>query len=284
MSVDGTAGADTTGAGTPRAPPRIDQSSMAVPGKTADYTDGRAPYDLKCQFPPNARKHICWEALILAVALVVLVCCTTVALVFSGGSYPVTFQSNGSIVTLTSIYRTNGVVSRGAVNTTTSTKWLIHRGEERKLALWSVGCRRLSSPCLVEAFSVNMLIAPIATRNFWPCWRNLARHCERGLYGVSNWVFFRRCEWTFDEHRQCRVWYDPRKMSEPYFSEANPPATWSESIIARDQFGPKGAGLMVLPRRSRPSVYSSNGEASHRFPRTKSFRCSIQRPTRLYGR
>jgi nucleotide-binding universal stress UspA family protein len=46
---------------------------MAVPGKTTDYTDGRAPYDWQSKFPMEARKRICCEAVILAITLVILI-------------------------------------------------------------------------------------------------------------------------------------------------------------------------------------------------------------------
>src|ERR1017187_2984149 len=37
-------------------------------------------------------------------------------------------------------------------------------------------------------------------------------------------------------------------MTGVYLSEATAPASWAESIGAREAFGPKGAGLMLLPR------------------------------------
>lgn len=37
-------------------------------------------------------------------------------------------------------------------------------------------------------------------------------------------------------------------MSGVYHSEATAPASWSESIDAREAFGPKAAGLMLVPR------------------------------------
>ena len=37
-------------------------------------------------------------------------------------------------------------------------------------------------------------------------------------------------------------------MNEVYHSEAIAPASWSESIEAREAFGPKAAGLMLVPR------------------------------------
>lgn len=57
-------------------------------------------------------------------------------------------------------------------------------------------------------------------------------------------------------------------MTRLYFSESNPPATWSASSIARDEFGPKGAGLMMLPRAwTLPFVLVSASRA-HGFQQT----------------
>jgi predicted house-cleaning noncanonical NTP pyrophosphatase (MazG superfamily) len=52
-----------------------------------------------------------------------------------------------------------------------------------------------------------------------------------------------------------------------YFSEAAAPASWSESIAAREIFGPKAAGLMLLPRAwTLPFVLVSADKAGELLP------------------
>jgi hypothetical protein len=100
---------------------------MAVPGKTTDYTDGRVPYDWQSKFPAEARKHIRCEAIILAITLLVLIVLTTIALVFSGTTYPVALPTLGPNVTANVDPRLIVVFLCGAVGGTTfSIKWLIH--------------------------------------------------------------------------------------------------------------------------------------------------------------
>jgi hypothetical protein len=88
---------------------------MAVPGKTIDYTDGRAPYDWQSKFPAEARKHIYREAVLLAVTLLILICLTGVTLAFSGS---ISANIDPRIIVL---------FFCGAIGGTTfSIKWLIH--------------------------------------------------------------------------------------------------------------------------------------------------------------
>jgi hypothetical protein len=128
VSEDGTAGADKAGAGTPATPPPANsQPSMAVPGKTTDYTDGRLPYEWQSKFPDTARKYICREAIVLGGILIVLVCFTAVALVFSSSTYPIALPRLGANVTATIDPRLIVLFLCGAVGGTTfSIKWLIH--------------------------------------------------------------------------------------------------------------------------------------------------------------
>jgi hypothetical protein len=100
---------------------------MAVPGKAIDYTDGRAPYDWQSKFPAEARQHIYCEARILAITLVVLICFTAIALVFSGVSYPVALPTLGPDTAANVDCRMIVLFLCGAVGGTTfSIKWLIH--------------------------------------------------------------------------------------------------------------------------------------------------------------
>jgi hypothetical protein len=128
VSEDGTEGAEPAGAAVPPAPtPPNGAPPMAVPGKATDYTDGRAPYDWQSKFPAEARKHICCEARILAITLLVLICLTTIALVFSGAIYPVALPTLGPNVTANIDPRMIVLFLCGAVGGTTfSIKWLIH--------------------------------------------------------------------------------------------------------------------------------------------------------------
>jgi hypothetical protein len=100
---------------------------MAIPGKTADYTDGRAPYDWQSKFPAEARKYICREALILAITLVISICATSIALAFSGSSCLMAFPTLGPNVSANIDPRMVVLFFCGAVGGTTfSIKWLIH--------------------------------------------------------------------------------------------------------------------------------------------------------------
>jgi hypothetical protein len=100
---------------------------MAVPGKTIDYTDGRAPYDWQSRFPVEARKHICREAVILATALLISVWLTSMALAFSDSTYNVAFPTLGPNVSANIDPRMIVLFFCGAVGGTTfSIKWLIH--------------------------------------------------------------------------------------------------------------------------------------------------------------
>lgn len=117
MSKDGTTGAEPSDG----APP------MAMPGKTIDYTDGRAPYDWQSKFPPEARKHICYEAVILAIVLLILIFLSSIALVLSGGSYLVAFPALGPNASANVDPRMVVLFFCGGVGGTTfSIKWLIH--------------------------------------------------------------------------------------------------------------------------------------------------------------
>lgn len=125
MSEDGTAQVEPVGAGGRPAP--AGEPPMAIPGKTTDYTDGRAPYDWQSKFPEEARKHICREALILAIALVISICATSVALAFSGSSCLLAFPTLGPNVSASIDVRMIALFCCGAVGGTTfSIKWLIH--------------------------------------------------------------------------------------------------------------------------------------------------------------
>jgi hypothetical protein len=128
LPEDGTAGSQLGGGAVPPAPmPPNGASRMAVPGNAIDYTDGRAPYDWQSKFPAEARKHIWWEGVILAVTLVVLICLTSIALIFSGTTYPVALSTLGQNVTAKVDPRIIVVFLCGAVGGTTfSIKWLIH--------------------------------------------------------------------------------------------------------------------------------------------------------------
>jgi hypothetical protein len=95
VSEDGTTGAEPAGAVVPVPTTPDGEPPMAVPGKTTDYTDGRAPYEWQSKFPVEARKHIYCEAAILALTLLILICLTSIALVFSGSIYPVAFPTLG---------------------------------------------------------------------------------------------------------------------------------------------------------------------------------------------
>jgi hypothetical protein len=104
-----------------------DEPPMAMPGKTTDYTDGRAPYDWQSKFPAEARKHICYEAVILAITLLIFICLTSIALVFSGAPYLVAFPTLGPNVSANIDPRMIVLFFCGAVGGTTfSIKWLIH--------------------------------------------------------------------------------------------------------------------------------------------------------------
>jgi hypothetical protein len=121
---DETAGVEPTGgvAVTPSGEP-----PMAMPGKTIDYTDGRALYDWKSKFPTEARKHICIEAVILAVVLLILICLASTALVFSGSSCQVAFPTLCPNVSANIDPRMIVLFLCGGVGGTTfSIKWLIH--------------------------------------------------------------------------------------------------------------------------------------------------------------
>ncbi len=97
-----------------RSPPN-GEPPMAVPGKTIDYTDGRAPYDWQSRFPVEARKHIYCEAVLLAVTLLILICLTSVTLAFSSS-----ISANIDPRIIVQFFC-------GAVGGTTfSIKWLIH--------------------------------------------------------------------------------------------------------------------------------------------------------------
>lgn len=128
MSEDATAGAEPAGAAVLPAPtPPNGAPPMVVPGKAIDYTDGRAPYDWQSKFPAEAHKHICCEARILAITLLVLICLTAMALVFSGATYPVTLSTLGPNVTANIDPRMIVLFFCGAVGGTTfSIKWLIY--------------------------------------------------------------------------------------------------------------------------------------------------------------
>src|SRR5262245_21275051 len=100
---------------------------MATPGKTTDYTDGRAPYDWQSKFPSAARTCICNEAIILAVALLVSICLASIALVLSGNKYGLPLPVLGPNVSVEIDPRMFVVFFCGAVGGTTfSIKWLIH--------------------------------------------------------------------------------------------------------------------------------------------------------------
>ena len=58
-------------------------------------------------------------------------------------------------------------------------------------------------------------------------------------------------------------------MTGLYFSESNPPASWSAFSIARDEFGPKGAGLMVVPRAWTPPFVLVSAERAQVLLRQK---------------
>jgi hypothetical protein len=93
---------------------------MAVPGKTSDYTDARPPYEWQSKFPAEARKHIRCEAVVLAIALVILVCLTGSVLILSGSPYVVSPTINIDLRMIVLFFC-------GAVGGTTfSIKWLIH--------------------------------------------------------------------------------------------------------------------------------------------------------------
>jgi hypothetical protein len=128
VSEDRSTGAEPNGAVAASAPTTPNGGPpMAVPGKTTDYTDGRAPYDWKSKFPVEARKHICCEAFILAITLVISICLASIALVFSGDPYPVAFPTLGPKVSANIDPRMFVLFLCGTVGGTTfSIKWLIH--------------------------------------------------------------------------------------------------------------------------------------------------------------
>jgi hypothetical protein len=125
VSEDGTAEVDPVNAGA--SPARTGEPPMATPGRTSDYTDGRAPYDWQSKFPAEARKHICREALILAITLVISICVTSIALAFSGSSCLMALPMLGPNVSANIDPRMVVLFFCGAVGGTTfSIKWLIH--------------------------------------------------------------------------------------------------------------------------------------------------------------
>lgn len=128
MLEDGTTEAEPAGAAARPAPTTPnDELPMAIPGKTTDYTDGRAPYDWQSKFPVEARKRICCEAVILAITLLIFICLTSIALVFSGNPYLMVFPTLGPNVSANIDPRMIVLFFCGAVGGTTfSIKWLIH--------------------------------------------------------------------------------------------------------------------------------------------------------------
>jgi hypothetical protein len=121
-------GAEPANATEPPPPTSSNSASpMAVPGKSTDYTDDRAPYDWQSKFPVEARRRICWEAVILAITLLILICLTALALAFSGATYPIALPTLGPNVTANIDPRMIVLFLCGAVGGTTfSIKWLIH--------------------------------------------------------------------------------------------------------------------------------------------------------------
>lgn len=127
MSEDGTAGTNLAGAAAPTPAILNGDPAIAVPGKTIDYTDGRAPYDWKSRFPVEACKHIRCEAIILGAVLVLLICFTSVALVFSSATYTMAFPTLGPNASANVDPRLIVLFFSGGVGGTTfSIKWLIH--------------------------------------------------------------------------------------------------------------------------------------------------------------
>lgn len=97
---------------------------MAVPGKTVDYTDGRALYDWQSRFPEQACKHIRCEAIFLTSILLLLISLCGAALVLSGSTYTLNLAPN---VSANFDPRVIVIFLCGAVGGTTfSIKWLIH--------------------------------------------------------------------------------------------------------------------------------------------------------------
>jgi hypothetical protein len=101
---------------------------MAMPGKTIDYTDGRAPYEWQSKFPAEALKQICVEAALLAAALVTLISLASLALILAGNPNLAAIPAIGSNAPATNIDpRLIVLFFCGAVGGTTfSIKWLIH--------------------------------------------------------------------------------------------------------------------------------------------------------------
>lgn len=128
MSEDGATGIERAGGPAGPAPKASDGSPpMAIPGKTTDYTDGRAPYDWQSRFPAEAVRYIRREAVVLALGLVISICCTGIALAFSGNSYLMPFPAFGPDTSAKIDPRMLVLFFSGAVGGTTfSIKWLIH--------------------------------------------------------------------------------------------------------------------------------------------------------------
>jgi hypothetical protein len=109
------------------APTMLGEPTMAMPGKTTDYTDGRAPYDWQSKFPAEASKHICCEAIILAITLLISIFFTSIALIYAGNPNLLAFPMLGPNASTNIDPRIIVLFFCGSVGGTTfSIKWLIH--------------------------------------------------------------------------------------------------------------------------------------------------------------
>lgn len=96
-----------------------------IAGKsTAEYTDGRPPFDWRSHFPPEARKEINFEAAILGALLLVMLIFSALCIGIAG-TRTYAFNLLGADVHVS--FRLLAIFFTGSVGGTTfSIKWLIH--------------------------------------------------------------------------------------------------------------------------------------------------------------
>jgi hypothetical protein len=100
-------------------------AEMATPFGARDYADNRAPGEWQSRYPPEARRYIHREAIILAVALIVFLILGGIALCFAEHPIKMPFLGSGSSVVIEP--RLLAMFFSGCVGGTTfSIKWLIH--------------------------------------------------------------------------------------------------------------------------------------------------------------
>lgn len=113
-------------------------AEMATPFGARDYSDNRRPGDWQSRYPPEARRYIHREAIVLAVALIVFLILGVIALCFADHPMKMPFVGSGSTnspadqsTTIASPVliepRLFAMFFSGCVGGTTfSIKWLIH--------------------------------------------------------------------------------------------------------------------------------------------------------------